>query len=708
MSTPPSAPAPILDSTPQSRGSGSHQNFASEHTQKNYAPYLQEDLTHERTITVAQFFEWILCITNAQDTSGTENDSKFQKYMAKYNRWDVYKKETELYQPFVELANYCIGKKAKIQLCRDDPTIVHGSDAERKPDVVSIWAAALALGSRINADNLRDGPGKANAFHWMELIAFWEFKFVPGGVDLVALASSSSTQVAPPPPTAPPPPKKAAKKPPPPPSSRELRPKPDKPAGPQTTTRSSEKPASNSAKANPEKEEDPRTQCASYALELLTYGGLRSHVIGALITNSLIELLYYDRSIIVKSESFNFAQDTARFITMLKGVADLTENQWGYHPLLNAPHPTQIFPNQGPLTHPLDGSDIKLNDGRSLTMDETIFQSHGIIGRGTCVSQAKMEVEGREKDVIVKWSWPAKTRTPEADLVKIATELAIASGERWVLDHLPNILHAEQREFDKDSPQRRLFEHFGEDYELRVLRIVVQERLHPITELTTAAELGAAFHGIFKCYRWLYEKVDIMHRDISRNNLMYRRKNGKIYGVLNDFDLSVVIGKEPRSTSKQRTGTEPYMAVDLLVTGPPPPHLCRFDLESLFYVIAYVVCQYHEGKKIDNPPFDAWDHLPTTALRAEKRQFLADAMTVPPTSNFLALRRAILHLHKMFQNAYNARADATFATLDLESTTFDDDKLGLASTDFADDTLGDHITFDKFEKILVANLPSLA
>ncbi|KAJ6505600.1 hypothetical protein DFH09DRAFT_1335075 [Mycena vulgaris] len=184
---------------------------------------------------LAQFFEWILRINNDQDTSRTENDSKFQKYLAQYNQWDVYKREAELHQPFVELADYCIGKQAKIQLCRDDPPSVLGSDAERRPDV--------------------------------------EFKFVPGGVDPVTPTSSSSTQVASPP-TAPPPPKKAGKRPPPPPSSRELRPRADTPAGPPTTTRSSEKRASNSAKANPEKEEDPRTQCASYALELLTYGGL--------------------------------------------------------------------------------------------------------------------------------------------------------------------------------------------------------------------------------------------------------------------------------------------------------------------------------------------------------------------------------------------------------------------------------------------------
>jgi hypothetical protein len=177
---------------------------------------------------------------------------------------------------------------------------------------------------------------------------------------------------------------------------------------------------------------------------------------------------------------------------------------------------------------------------------------------------------------------------------------------------------------------------------------------------------------------------------------MYRRINGKVYGVLNDFDLSVHLGKEPPSTSKQRTGTVPYMAMDLLVTGPPPPHRYRFDLESLFYVFAYVVCQYHEGKKIDDPPFDAWDHLPTTVLLLKKRQFLADAMTVPPTSNFLALQRLILLLHEMFSDAYDARKTADTLAM-----------LGSASTTFENDTLGDHITFDNFEKILVANLPSL-
>jgi hypothetical protein len=43
-------------------------------------------------------------------------------------------------------------------------------------------------------------------------------------------------------------------------------------------------------------------QCASYSLEMLSHGGLRSHVIGALVTDDTIQLLYYDRSTIIVSE----------------------------------------------------------------------------------------------------------------------------------------------------------------------------------------------------------------------------------------------------------------------------------------------------------------------------------------------------------------------------------------------------------------------
>jgi len=40
-------------------------------------------------------------------------------------------------------------------------------------------------------------------------------------------------------------------------------------------------------------------------------------------------------------------------------------------------------------------------------------------------------------------------------------------------------------------------------------------------------------------YRWLFEVPKILHRDISQHNLMLRKEDDKIYGVLNDLDLAV-------------------------------------------------------------------------------------------------------------------------------------------------------------------------
>lgn len=57
-------------------------------------------------------------------------------------------------------------------------------------------------------------------------------------------------------------------------------------------------------------------QCASYALDILSYG-LWSHVISASVTDGTIQLLYYDRSIILRSESLNFLEDPSSFVAML-------------------------------------------------------------------------------------------------------------------------------------------------------------------------------------------------------------------------------------------------------------------------------------------------------------------------------------------------------------------------------------------------------
>jgi hypothetical protein len=75
---------------------------------------------------------------------------------------------------------------------------------------------------------------------------------------------------------------------------------------------------------------------------------------------------------------------------------------------------------------------------------------------------------------------------------------------------------------------------------------------------------------IFLGYRWLFEIPKNLHRDISLNNLVLRKEGDKVYTVLNDFDLAVSADIK----SKQRTGTKPFMAIDLLRPN-PPGHMYR-------------------------------------------------------------------------------------------------------------------------------------
>ena len=82
-------------------------------------------------------------------------------------------------------------------------------------------------------------------------------------------------------------------------------------------------------------------------------------------------------------------------------------------------------------------------------------------------------------------------------------------------------------------------------------------------------------------YRWI-EETD------AKGNVEKR-----ICGVLTDYDLSSWtehLKKDNTRTSQHRTGTPPYMAIELL-KGTNPTHLYRHDLESLFYVMLVTCCR---------------------------------------------------------------------------------------------------------------------
>ncbi len=91
-------------------------------------------------------------------------------------------------------------------------------------------------------------------------------------------------------------------------------------------------------------------------------------------------------------------------------------------------------------------------------------------------------------------------------------------------------------------------------------------------------------------------KAEMLHRDISLSNLMYEIRGGSIWLILNDFDLAARVDKDgvplQTSSTKHRTGTLPFMAVDILQNLTTAIHYLRHDLESAFWVALWCLIKF--------------------------------------------------------------------------------------------------------------------
>ncbi|KAJ7679249.1 hypothetical protein DFH06DRAFT_507547 [Mycena polygramma] len=714
-----------ITSTPHSVGAASNPTSDTHPTQTKYAPYLAEDLAKEVSLTLEDFLTHILHVPSGpKDTARLGKlveDAQFKKLLKTYEEVKIAgTHESVLYQPFVELANYCLkvlGLDQTLVFCRNDPQFVQGSNSNRKPDVLTVHPDVLkrlsqSAGVRRAAPVKMAGKGPSPPFHWREVRAFWEFKpnDVADPVVPVIKPASEPRQAKPPkvaksstskPKSTEPPSDRVTRSKSKAPSTSTNSPQPasqepvasgsSRPASQKSATGSMGNTASQSALTSvPEK--SPKLQCASYALELLSNGGLRSHVIGVLVSLHSLELLYYDHSIVIKSERLRFVENPALFVSVLLSFGNLTPAEWGYPSFLKSPTPHLLPENQHFSPDMYANHTLEL-DGWTLELGSIIFRAHGIIGRGTVVVQAKVikcpPGNGlTDPDVVVKLSWVARTRVSEVEFVQTAIRHATQEPGGGMEKHLPAIYHYEEIEHGAPQTQAFLVRHFQNEYEDRVLRVIVQEVLRPIEQLTDPNELAVAFMGVVKCHRWLYEKPKILHRDVSINNLMFRKVDGKVYGVLNDYDLAEFHDRDSPPASKQRTGTRPYMAADLLVPI-PPKHLFRHDLESFFYVLVFLTCNL-KGSELDT-----WTVLGMAALKNSKESAMTHGF--PPQKNeFAKFYGWVARLMLMFSTG-GANRTAHKHALVRESLG------GPKPVTFDDATLGGAVTFDNFEAALDSN-----
>jgi Fungal protein kinase len=102
--------------------------------------------------------------------------------------------------------------------------------------------------------------------------------------------------------------------------------------------------------------------------------------------------------------------------------------------------------------------------------------------------------------------------------------------------------------------------------------------------------------------------------------MYYRDPDGRVVGVLNDWDLATVVC-DSTTPSTDRTGTIPFMALRLL-TGHDVEHKYRHEAESFIWACAWV-CACADGKKeMLVKPYATWRTLDMAQCAISRGDFL--------------------------------------------------------------------------------------
>ncbi|KAJ2570399.1 hypothetical protein IW140_002299 [Coemansia sp. RSA 1813] len=110
-------------------------------------------------------------------------------------------------------------------------------------------------------------------------------------------------------------------------------------------------------------------------------------------------------------------------------------------------------------------------------------------------------------------------------------------------------------------------------------RLVMGPVGEPLKMTKSFDELVAVCADAMRCHNAILQHCGILHRDISDNNILVVRMEGRVRGLLIDFDNAITL-TEQRKTRLERTGTFPYMSINNLLNSSGPDAVPRTALDD--------------------------------------------------------------------------------------------------------------------------------
>ncbi|KAJ2546563.1 hypothetical protein GGH95_006816, partial [Coemansia sp. RSA 1836] len=116
-------------------------------------------------------------------------------------------------------------------------------------------------------------------------------------------------------------------------------------------------------------------------------------------------------------------------------------------------------------------------------------------------------------------------------------------------------------------------------------RIVMSTIGEPLRGVRGVKEFVTVLHDAMQCHYAIAKHCQILHRDISENNvLVVRQEDGAVRGLLIDFDCAIDIDEEKTGARGEMTGTYPFMSLNNLSRS-EVKRTSLDDWESMLYLL---------------------------------------------------------------------------------------------------------------------------
>ncbi|KZT08836.1 uncharacterized protein LAESUDRAFT_810995 [Laetiporus sulphureus 93-53] len=357
--------------------------------------------------------------------------------------------------------------------------------------------------------------------------------------------------------------------------------------------------------------------------------------------DNLAWVWWYDRQGAIQSSGVDFIKDLPYFLVLIATFRHLGLRECGIDATLRRDghqhylkRATREYPRNDRLgtaheSHPRrkpHGFDIVFGDREDQTNvkaaaitrpDKIVKPRYSLFGRET----KEFEATQKKADAVMKRYWPEVILTSDAVILERAVELG--RGDPLIEGHLPTVLASYDLNYstgtireDIQKEGRTVGNAIGDSH---CMGLLLMRKLLPIDGLP-AEEFLRVWVECYRCHFALWMK-GFAHTDISIDNLLYDPITRK--GVLNVFDLARIrLDDRNQATGQERTGTIPFMAMDLLSREyfrGEIVRLYRHDFESFLWILPYKLLR---GVSKNDADLAKWDTGDYSRCRAFKNDFL--------------------------------------------------------------------------------------